>query len=202
MLIRLLACVAALFALGAGTAAAHVTVQVPDSIPEKGGYGTVVVRVPNEETSATAKLELTLSPSYGITTARTRPVQGWDASVLRGPGGVVTSVVWTARPGSEIRGGDEYYEDFGLTLGPLPADADRIALPATQFLSDGGTVGWDDQPDRPAPALELAEPSTHDHHGGVALPPDVPWVAVMSGVGVGLALAIAGFFILRRKEIS
>ncbi|MGW6445225.1 DUF1775 domain-containing protein [Lentzea sp. NPDC055074] len=200
MLIKSLACLTLLFALGTGTAAAHVTAHAPDSPPEKGGHGTVVLRVPNEETRATTRFEVTLAPSFGITTARTRPVPGWDAAVQRGDGGVVTSVVWTARADSGIPGGNEHYEDFGVTLGPLPADADHVLLPATQFLSDGSTVRWDDQPDRPAPMVALAEPSGHGHHATIAS--DVPWGAVVSLLAVGLLLAVGGFVLIRRKGIS
>lgn len=200
MLIKSLACLTLLFALGTGTAAAHVTAHAPDSPPEKGGHGTVVLRVPNEETQATTRFEVALSPSFGITTARTRPVSGWDAAVLRGDGGVVTAVVWTARADGGIPGGNEHYEDFGVTLGPLPADADRVLLPSTQFLSDGSTVKWDDQPDRPAPVVALAEPSGHGHHAAIAS--DVPWGAVVGLLAVGLLLALGGFVLIRRKGIS
>ncbi|SER72660.1 MULTISPECIES: DUF1775 domain-containing protein [Lentzea] len=202
MLIKSLACLTVLFALGTATASAHVTAHAPDGPPEKGGHGTVVLRVPNEEMSSTTRFEVTLSPAFGITTARTRPVPGWDAAVRRGDGGVVTSVVWTARSDSGIPGGNEHYEDFGLTLGPLPADADHVLVPATQFLSDGSSVRWDDQPGRPAPVVALAEPSGHGHHATLATGADVPWAAVVGLLAVGLLLAVSGFVLLRRKGIS
>ncbi|MET9227801.1 DUF1775 domain-containing protein [Lentzea sp. NPDC003310] len=202
MLTKLFACLAFLFVLGAGTASAHVTAHVPDSPPEKGGHGTVVLRVPNEETPSTTRFEVTVSPAFGITTARTRPVPGWDAAVLRGDGGVVTTVVWTARTENELPGGNEHYEDFGLTLGPLPADADRVVLPATQFLADGSEVRWDDQPGRPAPVIALAEASGHGHHAALATASDVPWGAVITLLAVGLLVAVGGVVLIRRKGIS
>lgn len=197
--------------LGGGAASAHVTVHVPDSQPEKGGHGTVVFRVPNEEAAATNRLEVAVASSYGITTARTRPVTGWTAEIVRGPGGVVTGVVWTSRPDSEIPGGDEHYEDFGLTLGPLPQDVDALVLPAAQTTADGTVIHWSEQPGtdapaRPAPVVALAEPApgTHGHHAraDVAGSGDVPWLPVISLVLLGCVLAAGGVFILRRKELA
>lgn len=203
MFLRALVLSFAVLLFGAGTAFAHVTVHVPDDPPEQGGQGTVVFRVPNEETAATVRVEVALAPSFGVTTARTRPVPGWDATVRRTAGNVVTGVVWTARPGHEIPGGDEHYEDFGLTLHPLPADVDTLTLPATQVLSDGATVAWNDQLDRPAPVLALAEPSAHGHHGALtAAAPSVPWAWVASGFAAALLLAVGGVFLVRRKGIS
>lgn len=203
MFIRTLTITVAALVLGAGPAHAHVTAHSPDTPPEKGGHGTVVLRVPNEESAATVRLELSLEPSHGITTARTRAVPGWDASVVRGDGGVVTGVVWTARPGSELEGGDEHYEDFGLTLGPLPSDASSLVLPATQFLADGGSVAWDGRPDRPAPEVQLAEPSGHGHHGTrTASTSSASWLVFATLVAVALLLAAGGVVLIRRKGVS
>ncbi|SMD22025.1 YcnI family protein [Lentzea albidocapillata] len=202
-MIRFLVCSVAMFVLGTGTAVAHVTAHTPDSPPEKGGYGTVVLRVPNEETVATTRIEVTIPPAHGITTARTRPLTGWIPTVRRGPGGVVTAVEWTARPGSELAGGDAHYEDFGLTMGPLPSDVDTLVLPTTQFLANGGTVAWNDQPDRPAPVVTLTEPSGAGHHGErAASAANVPWIAVASLVGLSVVLAVGGVLLFRRREIS
>ncbi|MFE6610911.1 DUF1775 domain-containing protein [Amycolatopsis sp. NPDC057786] len=188
--------------LGAGTAHAHVTAHIPDTPPEKGGHGTIVLRVPNEESAATVRLEVALELSYGITTARTRPVAGWDASIRRGDGGVVIGVVWTARPGSEIAGGDEHYEDFGLTLGPLPSEAPSLTLPTTQFLADGGTVAWAGQPDSPAPEVPLAEPSARGHHSSrTASTSSVSWLIPAALLAAALLLIAGGVILVRRREI-
>lgn len=201
-MIRLLACSAAVLVLSTGTAFAHVTAHTPDDPPEMGGYGTVVLRVPNEETVATNRIEVAISPSYGVTTVRRRPLPGWVSSARRGAGGVVVAVEWTARPGSELAGGNEHYEDFGLTVGPLPSDVDTLVLPTTQFLADGSTVTWNDQPDRPAPVIALAEPSGGGHHGKRVAAADVPWGTVGGLLGLGALLAVGGVFLVRRRDIT
>ncbi|MBP2478543.1 uncharacterized protein YcnI [Crossiella equi] len=196
---------------GGGVAAAHVTAHVHGEQPERGGHGTLVLRVPNEDAVATTSLEVEVPPEHGITTARTRPVPGWVPGIRRAAGGVVTGVTWTARPGAELPGGDLHYQDFELTLGPLPQDVATLVLPAAQGHADGTVTRWDERPApgtearRPAPTVALAAPSPGGpaHH---AMAPaargghGVPWLAGGSLLVLGAA-AGAGVVLVRRGKV-
>lgn len=189
----LVATIGATALLTAGIAAAHVTANVYGEQPEKGGYGAIVLRVPNEEdTVGTTKVEVTLATEYAISSARTRPVPGWTAEVTKttlpdpvenGTGTEVTDVVsritWTAQPGHEIPAGTTSYEEFPFTAGPLPSTVDTLVLPAAQTYSDGTVVNWDappaeggEEPEHPAPVVELSETSGDGHGGGQTATPD------------------------------
>src|SRR5512139_2077036 len=109
--------------LAGGIASAHVTAN---------GYGAIVLRVPNEEERVgTTKLEMTLDPEYGITSARTKPVPGWTAEVTK-TDDVVTKITWTAEDGHEIAAGSHSYEEFEFVIGALPDDVDTLVLPTAQ----------------------------------------------------------------------
>ncbi|OZM72545.1 nuclear export factor GLE1 [Amycolatopsis antarctica] len=171
--------------LGAGIASAHVTAVVYGDEPQQGGYGAIVLRVPNEEKDAgTNKVELTVKPEYALGSVRTKPVPGWTAEVVKtalptpvkNASGTdvteaVTKVSWTAQPGSEIKAGSSEYQEFEISAGPLPADVDEMLLPAAQTYTSGKVVNWDqptpengEEPDKPAPTVTLA-PASGDGHG-------------------------------------
>lgn len=159
---------------GAGIASAHVTANVYGSQPEKGGYGAIVLRVPNEEEQAgTTKLKVTFPEGTELTSARTRPVPGWNAEIST-RGDVVTAITWTARPGNEIPAGHTSYQEFEFVAGPMPENTDTLTLAAAQTYSDGTVVNWDqpatggEEPEHPAPVVELAEPSGDGHGAGAA----------------------------------
>lgn len=161
--------------LAGGMASAHVTANVYGDAPEKGGYGAIALRVPNEEEKVgTTEVEVTVPAEYGITAARTKPVPGWTAEVTE-TDDVVTKITWKAEDGHEIAAGTSSYEEFEIVLGALPDDVDTLVLPTSQTYSDGTVVAWDEQPtdggepERPAPVVTLAESSGHGHgHGGSA----------------------------------
>lgn len=177
----------ALLLLGfAGTASAHVSANVYGDQPEQGGYGAVVLRVPNEEPDAgTVKVQLSLPTEYGITSARTKPVAGWtaqiqkktlDAPVTNGAGDqvreVVTGITWTAEQGQEIAAGTTEYQEFAVSLGRLPSNIDTLLLPTAQTYDSGKVVRWDQppapdgsEPEHPAPNVRLAAASEHGHGG-------------------------------------
>lgn len=155
--------------LGAGSASAHVSADVYGDPLEQGGYGAIVIRVPNEEPDAgTTKVRVTIPKEYGITSARTKPVPGWTAEVTGDD--AVTAITWTARPGHEIPAGTTSYQEFPFTVGPLPKDVDTLVLPAEQTYTDGTVVAWnappteDAEPEHPAPVVPLAA-SSGDGHG-------------------------------------
>ncbi|HKS46672.1 MAG TPA: YcnI family protein [Amycolatopsis sp.] len=174
--------------LGAGIASAHVTANSYGSQPQKGGYGTVVFRVPNEEQDAgTVKLEVDFKPEYALSSVRYEPIPGWTAEVTRTqlPAPVkngknldvnnpVTKIVWTAQPGGGIAKGADQFQDFEITLSTLPSNVDELVLPALQTYSDNKVVGWNEvtpangqEPEHPAPTVKLAA-ATGDGHDGMA----------------------------------
>jgi periplasmic copper chaperone A len=160
--------------LAGGIASAHVTANIYGDTPEKGGYGAIVLRVPNEEEKVgTTEVEVTIPAEYGITSARTKPVPGWTAEVTE-TDDVVTRITWKAEDGHEIAAGTTSYEEFEIVLGALPEDVDTLVLPTSQTYSDGTVVKWDEppaddsEPERPAPVVELAESSGHGHGHGTS----------------------------------
>lgn len=157
---------------GAGVASAHVTANVYGDPPEKGGYGALVLRVPNEEAKAgTTKLEMTVPAEYKITSARTTPMPGWSSEVEKNGSDVVTKVTWTASEGGGIPAGENSYQEFDVQLGALPADKDSIMLPTKQTYSDGTVSDWKQpqrggaEPEHPAPTVDLAASSEGHGHG-------------------------------------
>ena len=173
-------------ALGAGvllaiavplSASAHVTIDPGQAEP--GSYTVVTVKVPNEsETATTNRVEVSLPTDTPFTSVRYVPVAGWSAelvtSTLPEPVTVgestiteaITSVIWTAAPGSEIGAGQ--LQLFPLSLGPVP-DTGSVSLPADQGYTDGSTVSWDESgadAEHPAPVLYIDDAPPADHHGG------------------------------------
>lgn len=187
---------------GAGTAAAHVTVSAPNATPGRSTVATF--SVPTEsDTAATTAVRIAVPE---IATARTEPVPGWTAKIDRNAEDEVTSVTWTADPGTPgIRPGE--FQRFVVSLGPLP-ETETIGFPAEQTYSDKTVVRWDqtgdhDSVDHPAPVLELAgdgDDSSHDHsgHGDDSAAAEADTAAgtdttarLLGGIGVALgALAL------------
>ena len=152
----------------ASAAEAHVTVN-PNTEPQ-GGYAKVSFRVPNEEANAsTTSLEVDIPVDHPIASVSVRPVPGWTATTttsrLAAPvktddgevAQAVSKIVWT---GGKIDPGQ--FQEFDVSLGPLPKDTDKIVFKALQTYSDGNVVRWIDvqqpgqpEPDHPAPVLHL-----------------------------------------------
>lgn len=168
----------ALVLLPAAAASAHVRV-VPESTAA-GGWTVLTFRVPNESpTAATTRVTVDLPTATPLSSVSTRPVAGWTATVEEGElpepvdvGGATLTrapvrVVWTAQ-GDGI--GDGEFEEFELSVGPLPEAGTRLVLPAHQEYADGEVVDWDEvadgdaEPDHPAP--ELTTTAAGEAHGG------------------------------------
>jgi uncharacterized protein YcnI len=164
----------AVLALAVATPAfAHVTAN-PATL-QKGGYGVVTFRVPDEdETANTVALTVTLPPDHPFSSVRTTPIAGWTATpneiTLNPPlkdddGNQITktigSVTWKANSGNKIAPGQ--YLDFPLSLGPFPDDVDAIRMPTVQTYDNGQVVNWADppnadgsEPEHPAPSVTLS----------------------------------------------
>jgi uncharacterized protein YcnI/predicted anti-sigma-YlaC factor YlaD len=159
-----------------GSAYAHVTAQ--PGTATQGGYTKIAFRVPNEEDAAsTVKLEVTFPADHPIASVETKALPGWTAQIdktklatpLKSDDGPITEAVskitWT---GGRI--GPENFEEFEVSLGPLPTDTDKLVFKAVQTYDNGDVVRWIDtsapggaEPDHPAPTVQLtpkAAPAT------------------------------------------
>jgi uncharacterized protein YcnI len=172
------AAVAAGVILAAGPAAAHVTIQ-PGSAAQ-GGFATFAFQVPNEEQDAnTTQLEVEFPTDHPIPFMSVEPVPGWTINVetstldepVEAEGEEITEAVsrvtWS---GGVIAPGE--FQQFFVSAGPLPDDTDHLEFPTLQTYDSGEVVRWiqetpedGEEPEFPAPILELT-PSTGDEHGG------------------------------------
>ncbi|MGV9265449.1 YcnI family copper-binding membrane protein [Kitasatospora sp. NPDC003701] len=170
----------------AGPAFAHVTVN-PGSAPQ-GGYTAVDFRVPNEnDTASTVKLEVNLPLDHPLASVRTLPMPGWTATVEKSKldkpikvhgndvNEAVSKITWTADAGTKIAPGQ--FQEFRVSLGPLPTDTDKLIFKALQSYDNGDVVRWIDEakdgqpePAKPAPVLTLAKAAAGDDHGVTATP--------------------------------
>lgn len=152
----------------AGPAFAHVGVQ--PGTAEKGGYSTINIKVPNEKDNAsTVKLELSLDPKHPLVSVMPQAVPGWEVKVektkldkpvqMHGKeiNEAVSKVTWT---GGKIEPGQ--FQQFPLSVGKLPTDADELVFKALQTYSDDDVVRWIDastpgghEAEHPAPVLKL-----------------------------------------------
>lgn len=158
--IVLLAAVAAFSFLSVGAASAHVTVN-PSSAP-KGGFAKLTFRVPNERDDAsTTKLEVAFPAGADIEFVSVKPVPGWTFTVAKEP---TTTIVWS---GGKIGPGE--FQEFDVSVGPLPDKKDSLTFKALQTYDSGEVVRWidiqkgEEEPEHPAPVLTLTA-ATSDHH--------------------------------------
>jgi uncharacterized protein len=168
--------------LAAVPAFAHVSVT-PGSAA-KGSYSTVSFKVPNEDDSAaTIKVEVNLPTDHPIASVSTQPVAGWTVKVTRSKlstplqtddgtvNEAVTKITWS---GGEIKPGE--FQQFPVSLGPLPDDADSLVFKTLQTYDNKEVVRWIEEeqegqaePEYPAATLELTAASADgDHHASAS----------------------------------
>jgi uncharacterized protein YcnI len=204
----------------AGTAAAHVSVSSQDAAP--GAFGKMTFRVPNESaTASTVGLRIQIPEEAAMASLRTQPVPGWTvtsttaelAEPLEAHGQEITTYVsvveFRAEDGRGIRPGE--FQEFSISGGPFP-DAGPLAFPSVQSYSDGTEVAWieptvdgGDEPEHPAPVLDLAQttpetPATEptaaqEDDGGT----DLGVVSLVVAI-VALLVAVAGVILGRRAD--
>ncbi|MCX4533913.1 YcnI family protein [Streptomyces sp. NBC_00841] len=171
----------------AGTASAHVSVQ-PQGEAAKGGYATINFKVPNERDDAsTTKLEVNFPTDHPLASVMPQPVPGWKIDVTRSKlakpldmhgqkiNEAVSKVTWTAEGSKNdlgIRPGE--FQQFPLSVGQLPEDADQLVFKAIQTYDNKDVVRWieeqkdgAEEPESPAPVLKLTAATT-DEHGSTA----------------------------------
>jgi uncharacterized protein len=225
-----------LVAAGA-VASAHVTVN--PNTAQQGAYTKVSFRVPNEEKDqSTTTIEVDLPADHPIASVSVKPVPGWTATATKSTlptpiktddGDVteaVTKIVWT---GGKIDPGQ--FQEFDVSLGPLPKDTDQLVFKALQTYSDGNVVRWIDVPqagqaevDHPAPIQHLSKAGAAGTTGAAtpSAPSSSPSVALSAAsdsstksdsdgaaraLGIaGLAVGVLGFgtaiVALRRKNTA
>ncbi|MEU6310307.1 YcnI family protein [Streptomyces sp. NPDC047014] len=161
-----------------GTAFAHVGVQPGEAA--KGGYATINFKVPNERDNAsTTQLEVNFPADQPLTSVMPQDVPGWTVTVEKSKldkpltvhgkqiNEAVTKVTWS---GGKIEPGK--FQQFPLSVGKLPENADRMVFKSLQTYDNGEVVRWIEEakegaaePQNPAPVLKLTAPQTDDHHG-------------------------------------
>lgn len=180
-------------------AVAHVTVN-PRSV-EPGSFARFSVRVPNERPDAgTVKVELQFPEDQVFPFVSVQPHPGWTYSVqmrtldepIEGEGSTITEAVsivtWEADEGVQIGPGE--FDEFGLSVGPMPAETVDLTFKALQTYSSGEVVRWIDAPDAdlPAPVVKVAPAQAAAGEPGPAGPAGPQGATGESG-GSGLAIA-------------
>ncbi|WP_329615088.1 YcnI family protein [Streptomyces brevispora] len=171
----------------AGTASAHVSVQ-PQGEAAKGGYAVINFKVPNErDDAATTKLEVNFPTDHPLASVQPEAIPGWKIDVttskLAKPldmhgkkiDKAVSKVTWTA-DGGKIEPGR--FQQFPLSVGQLPEDADQLVFKAIQTYDNKEVVRWieeqkdgAEEPESPAPVLKLTA-ATDGAHGAAAASDD------------------------------
>lgn len=160
-------------------ASAHVTLAA--NTAEAGSFTLLTFKVPNEsETAGTSRVELSLPLDTPLAFVTYVPVPGWTTEVITEHldtpveglyGGItdpVSTVIWTADPGSEIVAGQ--LQLFPLSVGPVP-DTGSIVLPVEQTYTDGTVVSWSEtgeDAEHPAPVLYINDAPAGGHGSDTA----------------------------------
>jgi uncharacterized protein len=163
----------------AGPASAHVSVNPGQA--EAGGFTKLTFRVPTESpTASTTGLAVSFPSDTPLASVSIKPHPGWVAKVTKTKLAkpvkdddltiteAVSRIVWTAQKGVKIAPGQ--FDEFDVSVGPLPTGAKSLSFPAVQTYDDGSTVNWNQavtaggaEPEHPAPTLTLtsagSEPS-------------------------------------------
>lgn len=222
---KVIAAFAFITVLVVGTPAfAHVTVNPKEATA--GGFARLAFRVPTESDSAsTTKLEVHLPDNAPVASVSTMPVPGWTVATTKRKldkpidshgtqiSEVVSVITWTASSAdAAVKPGQ--FQEFGVSLGPIPSDAKQLVFKTLQTYSDGTIVRWIDEPkdgaeaEHPAPVLKVvaaaapaasqaAVTTTEKANGDNNI---VGWAALGAAL---LALLFAGFALTRsRRTVS
>ncbi|MFD5266857.1 YcnI family protein [Streptomyces sp. NPDC058335] len=163
---------------------AHVSVQ-PEGTAAKGGYAVVNFRVPNERDNAsTTKLEVNFPADAPLASVMPQKVDGWKITVTKSKlakplevhgrqiSEAVSKVTWTAADKGIEPG---FIQQFPVSLGALPENADQMVFKAIQTYSNKEVVRWievqkegAEEPENPAPVLALSAAEDDHSHGSSA----------------------------------
>ncbi len=218
----LLTAVLGVLALAPPTAA-QVSI-VPDRV-DGGGTHTFAFRLANERADTkSTRLELVFPPTPPVAYVKVDAPPGWTATVRPRPlnppveagGTVVREVADTL----VVEGGavaPRQFEQFLVTMGPLPADG-KLLFEATQAFANGTVAHWN-QATSPAPAItfgagpvapaaEAGAQQPVPAAGDVAVPADQvpqstggpPFAVLWGAFGLALVvIAVVGYRAHRRR---
>jgi uncharacterized protein YcnI/predicted anti-sigma-YlaC factor YlaD len=200
-----------------GSAAAHVTAQ-PNTATQ-GSYTKIAFRVPDEEDkAATVKLEVTFPADHPVASVETKSVPGWTVQVdkakpakpLKSDDGdvaeVVSKITWT---GGKIT--PDTFEEFEVSLGPLPTDTDSLVFKAVQTYDNGDVVRWIDtgaEAEHPAPTVTLSPKATTaatpvtPTASSTSDTSSLPLVFGIIGIVIGLTAGALAVLALRRGRTA
>jgi uncharacterized protein YcnI/predicted anti-sigma-YlaC factor YlaD len=200
-----------------GSASAHVTAQ-PNTATQ-GSYSKIAFRVPNEEDNAsTTKLEVTFPADHPIASVETKSVPGWTVQVdkaklatpLKSDDGDITEAVskitWT---GGKVT--PDTFEEFEVSLGPLPTNTDILVFKAVQTYDNGDVVRWIDtgsEGEHPAPTVKLTPKAATTAAvaptaaTGSTSDTTLPLVFGIVGIVIGLAAGALAMVALRRGRAT
>ena len=207
------AATAAMIALGATAASAHVTVNPDDT--GANGSSHLTFNMPNESATAkVSKLEVKLPTDTPLTAVSVKPIDGWTEQVITTDlpktvtvnGSTVTkaptSVLWTADAAHEL--GQNQYQSFSISVSPLPAAGTTVTLPAVQTYTDGSVVNWDQktvegqpEPEHPAPSFTTTaeDGATASPSAPVSTAPAASQTSDNAASVWGIVLGAAGFIL-------
>jgi uncharacterized protein YcnI len=197
----------------ATAASAHVTANPKTA--EQGSYAKVSFRVPNERDNAsTTKLVVHLPVDHPLASVSVRPAPGWTVKAeksklpkpIKSHGGelteAVTTITWS---GGKIEPGQ--FQEFDVSMGPLPDDTDQLVFKADQTYSNGEVVKWEEaqaeggeEPEHPAPTLKLTPKGDDAATAGLTAekkPADTAAASTDDGTarllgGIGIAVGVIG----------
>ncbi|MFE9677719.1 YcnI family protein [Streptomyces sp. NPDC006259] len=163
---------------------AHVSVQ-PEGTAAKGGYALVNFRVPNERDNAsTTRLEVNFPADTPLSSVMPEKIEGWKITITKSKlakplevhgrqiAEAVSKVTWTAEDKGIEPG---FVQQFPVSVGALPENADQIVFKAIQTYSNKEVVRWievpkegAEEPENPAPVLALSAADEGHSHGASA----------------------------------
>jgi len=230
----------AVLAIGALAAPAHAHVTVNPREATKGSFAKLAFRVPSERPdAATTKVEVSFPVQHPFQHINVRPAPGWTHKLERqtlatpikaeheGDEDITEYVSKITWEGGTIGPGE--FQEFEISAGPLPEDADSLTFKAVQTYDSGEIVRWieettagGDEPEFPAPVLQLV--AGEDEHGGATQDEETTettaaeeeqagattngdegggnGLAVFALVVAGVALVLAGGGLLRKNSAA
>lgn len=190
--------------LWAQPASAHVTVN-PKSV-DKGSYAKLTFRVPNEKPDAsTTKLEIELPSEKPFEFVGIQPVTGWKYELTKN-GDAISKITWSSQDGNAVKPGE--FQEFNVSLGPVPSDVSSLTFKALQTYSNGEIVRWIETTtgaEHPAPVLTLTDKQAATTVAAAAAAVDQSDVDQARNLGIAgtvlgaLALLLAVLALLRKR---